>query len=160
MIAPRWRKVLRDIAARKGRSSLAVLAMAAGIFQITTLASSYALLRPALTTMYGKTRPASATLVTDAASDALVESVRRVPGVTEAEARPVILARARLGPDEWVPTLLYVIRDFDRQRLDTFVPERGAWRPGPGEVLLERTALSVAHVAIGDSLVPHPQVAH
>jgi putative ABC transport system permease protein len=152
MIAPRWRKVLRDTFGARGRSLLAVLAMAAGVFEITAMVHKYALLRPALTSMYGRTRPASATLQLDRVSDALVDSVRRVPGVADAEARPILVARVRIGPDEWVPAVLQVVRDFGALRMDTFVPDRGAWPPGRGDVLLERTALRVAKVRLGDSL--------
>jgi putative ABC transport system permease protein len=153
VIAPRWRKVLRDIFLYSGRSLLAVIAMAAGVFEIGALLYKYAVLQPVLHTMYGRTHPASATLVTDRVDDDLVEVVRRVPGVADAEARPVVMARVRVGPDEWRPAALSVIRDFDRQRIDTFTPEEGVWPPKEGQVLLERSALSVARVGIGDSIV-------
>lgn len=152
MIAPRWRKVLRDVGARPGRSLLAVIVMAAGVFEIGALAYKYALMAPVLGSMYGKTRPASAVLVIDRASDALVDSVRSVPGVGDAEARPVVMARVRRGEGEWKPAVFHVARDFDRQRMDLFQPEAGAWPPATGEVLLDRTALQVAGAAIGDSL--------
>jgi len=152
VIAPRWRKVLRDVLERPGRSALAVLALSAGVFEIGALLYKYAVLQPVLTTMYEKTRPASATLSVDAMSDALLDSVRQVPGVADAEVRPVVMARAQTGPDEWTPVIVNVIRDFDHQRIDTFAPQSGAWPPAPGQVLLERSALSVAKVKIGDSL--------
>lgn len=152
VIAPRWRKVVRDVLGRPGRSLLAVVAIAAGVFEVGAMLYKYAVLQPVLTTMYGKTRPASATFVVDAVDDDLVASVRRVPGVAEAEARPVVLARVRIGDDEWVPALLYVVRDYRDLRIDTFEPEAGAWPPGDGEVLLERTALPVAKTTVGDSL--------
>ena len=152
MIAPRWRKVVRDVFERRGRSLLAVLAMAAGVFEIGAMLYPYALLEPELTTMYARTHPASATLVLDRVTDALVDSVRRVPGVARAEARPVVVARVRVGPDEWVPAVLFVVRDFGDLRIDTFEPDRGTWPPGDDEVLLERTALSVAGVAQDESL--------
>jgi len=141
----------RDLLERRGRSLLVVIAMAAGIFQIAAMLYKYALLQPELTTMYGRTHPASATITLDRVSDALIDSVRRLPGVAVAEARPVIVARARVG-DEWVPAVLYVVRDFDDQRIDTFAPEAGDWPPGEGEVLLERSALRVAKVVVGDRL--------
>ena len=152
MIAPRWRKVLRDIGARPGRSLLAIIVMAAGVFEIGALLYKYALMAPVLGAMYDRTRPAAAVLVVDAASDALVDSVRRVPGVGEAEARPVVMARVRAGDGEWKPAVLYVTRDFARQRMDLFEHEAGAWPPGANDVLLDRTALTVAGAGIGDSL--------
>jgi putative ABC transport system permease protein len=152
VIGPRGKKILRDVLQRPGRSALAVLALSAGMFEIGALLYKYAVLQPVLTTMYEKTRPASAVLSVNGLSDALVDSVRHVPGVADAEARPVLMARARTGPDEWTPVILNVIRDFDGQRIDTFEKEKGAWPPAPDQVLLERSALGIADVAIGDSL--------
>jgi putative ABC transport system permease protein len=153
VIAPRWRKVFRDLTGRPGRTLLAVVAMAAGAFEVGAMLYKYILLQPELNTMYERTRPASATLILDRIDDRLVESVRRVPGVGEAEARPVVVARVRVGTDEWLPAVLYVVRDFDAQRLDTFRREAGAWPPAEPEMLLERSALQVANVEIGERLV-------
>jgi putative ABC transport system permease protein len=156
MIGPRWSKVTRDIAERPGRSLLAVIAMAAGVFAFGAMVFKYTILRPVLTNMYGETRPAAATLFTDRVDDAIVDSLRLVAGVAEVEARPVILARARVGDGDWVPAILYVIRDFDRQRMDLFKPNDGAWPPGKGDVLIERSAVAVAGIGRGDALVLRP----
>ena len=155
MIAPRWRKVLRDTLQRPGRSLLAVLAMAAGVFQIAALIHKYAILEPLLRTMYSDTRPAAAVLFTDRVDDALVDSLRGVPGVGAAEGRPVLMARVRVGPagqDEWMPAVLNRVRDFDGQHTDTFKPQAGGWPPGADEILLERSALSMTGVSPGDTL--------
>ena len=152
MIATRYRKALRDLVQAPGRSLLTVVAMAAGVFQIAVMLYAYALLRPELTTLYGRTRPASATVVVDRADRAVLEQVRHMPGVAAAEARPVIVARARDAGGDWVPALVSVVPDFDAQQLDLFARDTGLWPPGPGDVLLERTALRVAGVRVGDSL--------
>jgi len=154
-MAPRWRKALADVVARPGRSALAVLAMAVGVGAIATLAFKEALIRPVLATMYGATDPASATFFVDSLDDALIDAVRGVAGVGDVEARPVIMAKLRVGrPGEevWVPAFLYAIHDFEAQRLNRVKPGRGPWPPGDGEVLLERSALQVAGAGIGDDL--------
>ena len=152
MIAPRYRKALRDLLHRPGRSLLTVVAMAAGVFQIAVMLYAYALLRPELTTMFGRTRPASATVVVDRVDAGAMEVVRRMPGVAAAEARPVIVARVQDAGGDWVPALVSVVPDFDAQQLDRFTRDTGTWPPGPGDLLLERTALRVAGVRVGDSL--------
>lgn len=153
-IAPRWRKVLRDLGENPGRSGLAVVAMAAGVFGLGTILTSWSILGRELAATYAATRPASAILFLDGAgdagTDAAVDAVRRVPGIADAEARPVVQGRIRVGTDEWAPLALFVIRDFHDLRIDTFSREAGAWPPAAGEVLLERTALGVARAAIGD----------
>ena len=154
MIAPRWRKVFRDIADTPLRTALAVTAMAAGAFGVTMILTSYSILKRELKTTYSDTRPASAVLVLDGpASDALVDSVRQTPGVRDAESRPVIGGRLFIGNDQWVPLILFVVRDFRDIRLDRFTPDAGAWPPGDGEVLIERSSLSVARAAIGDRVI-------
>ena len=96
MIAPRWRKALRDVVARPGRSILAILAMAAGVFESSAMLYKYAVLQPELTQMYGRTRPSSATISLDRASDALVDSVRLLADadvVVSHDTGPLHLAR-------------------------------------------------------------------
>lgn len=151
-MAPRWRKATRDLLARPGRTALAILALVAGVFQVGAMLYKFALLQPELTTMYGRTDPAAAVFTTDVATDDVVDIVRRVPGVGHAEARPVVLARVRKGDAEWIPAVVSVVRDFDAQTIDTFKPEAGAWPPGRDEIVLERSALEFAHIAIGDTV--------
>lgn len=153
MIAPRWRKVLRDIGERPLAAALAVVAMAAGVFGLGMVLGAYSILHRELAAAYARTVPASAILVVDDLTDAQVESVRRLPGVQEAEARPLIRGRIRVGDDEWAPLYLFVVRDFRDVRVDTIQREEGAWPPGEGDVLLERTALTVARAEIGARVV-------
>jgi len=151
-VSPRYRKAFRDLAERPGRSLLAVLAMAAGVFEIGAMLYAWSMLQPALTTMYERTLPSSATLTTTGVTDALVDSVRHVPGVADAEARPVVMARVRAGGGDWLPGVVYAVRDFDHQYLDLLLHEAGAWPPAAGDVLLERSALGFAHVKVGDRI--------
>ncbi|HYM62579.1 MAG TPA: FtsX-like permease family protein [Thermoanaerobaculia bacterium] len=152
MIAPRWRKVLRDIAEAPGRATLSVVAMAAGVFGIAMILTSYAIMTRELARSYAETRPASATLHVHDLNDELLASVRRFPGVLDAESRPVIFARMRVGEDEWVPLVLYVVPDFNDLRMDRFTRSSGAWPPGDGEILVEQSSLPVARAAAGDSV--------
>jgi putative ABC transport system permease protein len=161
MIATRWRKVLRELLGQPGRTTLAVLALATGVFQVTALVHKYAILQPLLATMYARTNPASAVLFTDQATDEVVDLVRDVPGVAAAEARPMILARVRVpgrgaagdaAADTWMPIVLNVVRTFDDLRVDTFTRQDGAWPPAVGEILIERSAVGMTGFAIGDTL--------
>jgi len=154
-MAPRWRKVLTDITVNPGRSLLIVLAMAVGVCALSTLTFKHAILNPVLSTMHGESEPASATFFVDRVDDSLVDAVQQLPGVGQAEARPMIMARVNIGgegADEWAPALLYVVRDFDAQRLDLFFPDHGTWPPAKDEVLLERSAVEFAGVHDGEEL--------
>lgn len=154
MIAPRWRKVFRDIAGTPLRTTLAVAAMAAGAFGVSMILTSYSILTRELKTTYTDTCPASAILTADAAvTDSIVATARRVPGVSDAEARPVIYARVKVAKDQWVPLILFVVRDFRDLRMDRFVADSGSWPPGDDEVLIERASLSVTRANVGDRVI-------
>ncbi|MEQ1831594.1 MAG: ABC transporter permease [Candidatus Eisenbacteria bacterium] len=152
MIATRYRKAVRDLARRPGRTLLAVIAMAAGLFQVAVMLTAYALLQPTLEGFHARTRPASATLSVDRIDDSLLARVRALPGVAAAELRPTAVMRVSRPGADWVPAMAHVVEDFDHQQIDLFTRDSGEWPPGAGDVLLERTALRVAGVAVGDSL--------
>ncbi|HEV7487874.1 MAG TPA: FtsX-like permease family protein [Thermoanaerobaculia bacterium] len=151
MIAPRWRKVLRDIEGTPLRTSLAVAAMATGAFGVSMILTSYSVLTRELKTTYTDTRPASAILILDGAvTDALVDTARKVPGVADAEARPVVGGRIRIGKEQWLPLTLFVIRDFRDVRMDRVT------RAAPianDEILIEQSSLGITHATIGDRVI-------
>lgn len=101
---------------------------------------------------YLGTRPAAAALeIAGGVDGALVEEVRRQPGIADAEAGDIILARAKVGED-WIPLLLFVVDDFNHLRLNRFTAQ-GAWPPPDGTMLMERSAGQILKVATGKSVV-------
>jgi len=147
VIAPRWRKVIRDIAGTPLRTALAVAAMAAGAFGVSMILTSYSVLTRELKTTYSDTRPASAILILDApVTDSLVDIARRVSGVADAEARPVIGGRVHVGNGQWLPLTLFVIRDFHNIRTDRVT---AATPIANDEILLEQSSLGITHATIG-----------
>lgn len=128
-----------------------VIAIAVGIFGIGTILSAYAILAREISRNYLGTNPASAQLEVDEVADSLVEAVRLRPGIADAEASSAVVARIEKKPGEWMPALLFVIKDFNRMRINTFQPESGAWPPPVGSILLEREVLPLINVKAGDS---------
>jgi putative ABC transport system permease protein len=150
MTAP-WRKVIRDFWRERTRTSLVVVAIALGIAGFAAVLGSYAILTRELNAGYLATNPASATLLTDAIDDALLQAVVRSSGVGDAEARRTLTGRirARAGVRSLV---LFVVRDFGNIRVSKLNPESGAWPPAAGEILIERDALQVLGARIGDAV--------
>ncbi len=101
---------------------------------------------------YMSTNPASATLWTDPLDDDFVEAVQDLPTIAEAEARRRVRARFMVG-DEWVTMWLFVINDFNDVRVSMFKSEEGAWPPADGQILIERDALKVYKLDIGDTVL-------
>src|SRR6202022_1924475 len=87
VMAPRWRKALRDFWEERTRTVLVVLAIALGIAGFTAVLSSFAVLTRELDRGYLATNPASANLRTDVIDDKLVASILSGHGVSDAEPR-------------------------------------------------------------------------
>ncbi|HYN47533.1 MAG TPA: hypothetical protein VER83_01630, partial [Candidatus Nanopelagicales bacterium] len=119
----RWRKVVRDLGVARTRTVLVVLSIAVGVFAVGTIAGSNALLQEGLRETYLASRPASATLSTSAFGDDLVETVREMPGIADAEGRRSVTVRLRTGPETFRELQLTAISDFEDQRLDLVTPE-------------------------------------
>lgn len=171
MISPRWRKVLRDLWANKTRTVLVVLSIAVGVFAVGTVAHMQVIVSDDLDRSYAAVSPADATLYTaDPFDDDLLETIRRMPEVAEAEGRHRLVARFKTGPDQaWHPLLLYALADYDDIRINKVRPEiifepdpvhwpSGAWPPAERELVIERTSLLSAQLGLtrsklGDNLI-------
>ena len=152
MLSPRWRKVLRDLAANKARTLLVVLSIAVGVFAVGMIAGANVLLTRGMTEGYRAINPSSAILYTDPFDEELVDVIRRVAGVKEAEGRRSVRVRVQVGEEEWRDMRLTVIPDLDKIRVDIVRPEAGARNPSFREVLLERSSVGMLGKGIGDVL--------
>ena len=145
-------KIFRDFWQERTRTVLVVLAVALGLAGFSAVLATYAILQRELDKGYLATNPASATLRTDAVDDDLLREVRSGHGVADAQARRVLSGRLRTPSGEWRGLTLFVVQDYANIHISTLNREEGAWPPGPGEMLIERDAFSVARVRIGDSV--------
>lgn len=152
MKSPRWKKLLRDLQAARGRMTMMVVAIAVSIFGVGTILSAYTILTREVSQNYLGTNPASAFIELDRVDDALLEAVRQQPNIADAEATSWVVARAEVNPNEWMPLLFFVIPDFEVMRISTFKSEAGAFPPQQGTILVEREVLPMLELAIGDSL--------
>jgi len=146
------RKILRDLWRERTRTALVVLAIALGIAAFSGVLSAYAILTRELNRGYLATNPASATLFVDRLDDALVRALAEQPGIGEVEGRRSLRGRIKAGPGEWRNLQLFVVRDYADVRISRLTPQRGAWPPATGEMLVERDALQVVNARIGQEV--------
>jgi putative ABC transport system permease protein len=151
--APRWRKVMRDLWLNKNRTLVVVLSIAVGVFAVGTIASSQIILSRDLSAAYLATNPAHATILTfDAFDDDVVNAVKGMREIEEAEARRRVTLRVKTGPNEWQLLWLTAIQDFDDVRIDRFESEAGDWPPKDHEMLIERFALGLIEAEVDDTV--------
>jgi putative ABC transport system permease protein len=170
MPSPRWRKVLRDLWNYKARTLLAVLSIAVGVFAVGMIAGSQAILSREMTAAWNSVNPASATLYTWFFEEDLLWTVRKMPGVAEADARRSFSVRFKADPalagDDSVPwrnLSIFAYPDYDDIRVYQLIPQTGPtepaavdgpwWPPPEHQIVLELTSLAWMGVQVGDTFL-------
>lgn len=147
-------KVLRDLWVARGRTAFMVLALAAGLTSMGMVLVGRSVLRREMTRSYMESVPASATFDVgpEGVDDVTLAAVGARPEVAAVARRSTRPGRwRRPGTSGWSRALLFAMERFgDDAPLAKLRPQTGATVPGPGEVLVERSAL----VVLANSGVP------
>ena len=146
----RLRKIWRDLWVNKARTFMVVLSIAVGVFALGMVFSTRLMLSEDLNAGYVATTPASAILFVDEFDEALVQTVRRMDRVLDAEGRRNISVRLKVGPDSWQDMRIDILQDYGDLRLNRIRPESGAWPPADQTMLIERSALGLSQAQVGD----------
>lgn len=152
MLAPRWRKVLRELWSNRSRTLLAALAIAVGVFAIGATAGASVAIERDMASAYAAVNPPSATLLSEPFDEEMLQAVEGMPGVVEADGRRSVNVRLQIGPDEWYDLQLFAMPDYADQRIGIVRPERGAWPPPEQAMLMERASLSYLGLEIGQTM--------
>lgn len=162
MLRPRWRKVVRDLGSNKTRTMLVVLSIAVGVFALGMITTARTALSEGLARDYAAINPSSALLMVgdllvasgdEGFDDELVETIRRMRGVEEAEGRRRMTVRLQVGDNQWRDLQLFAIPDYDDIRINKVRPESGAWPPPAHAMLIERAALGLTQAQVGNQVV-------
>jgi putative ABC transport system permease protein len=162
MLKPRWYKVLNDLRGNKTRTALIVLSIAVGLFAIGMTASAQVILSEELAKGYAAINPSSGTIRTvEPFDEDFVRSIRRMPGVADADGRTNLTVRFQVKPGSaatapearWHDLLLFAVPDYDAIRVNKIRSQSGTWPPPPHELLIERSALELIGAHEGDWLV-------
>lgn len=149
MISPRWRKVLRDVWLHKPRTLLVVLAIVVGIAGAGSVLNTWSLVRQVTRDEYRKSNPASATLRSDFIDAATVAAVRARPDIRDAVARRVVVASVWTSGAPHT-AMLFALDEFVENRVGRIVAVEGRWPPAEGSMVVERSSMDFAGVALND----------
>src|SRR5919199_3812705 len=123
-LAPRWRKVLRDLGSNKARTALVVLSIAVGVFAVGAITMTRLILTHDMNAAYMASHPQAAVLSTDKPfGDDLVRLARRVDGVAEAEGVVENSVRVKIGAGESRQLRLTGRQSYDDLRINVIQPE-------------------------------------
>ena len=151
-----WHKIWRDMWCNKLRTLLVVLSTTVGVFALGMVFGLSSMMRVRMTEAHRETIPANITFWWISTFDReVVETVRRVPGVADAEGMVIDRIRWRVeGEEDWRDgtALLYARADYPAQRMDRIELMAGRW---PEQRALAVDRLSAKHFAVplGSTLV-------
>lgn len=164
-LPPRWRKVLRDLLSHKLRTLLVVLSIAVGIFAILVVMGGRGILLRTFGDNFPKSNPSTAILYTSGFDRSMIDRVRLLPGVRDADGRRLVTLRYRPGDVVTVPDApaqetqavrskaieLASAEDWTTSRLELVFPQDDApWPPPRDEVVLESSDSQVTGLGVGD----------
>lgn len=147
------KKIINDILENFSKSLLVIVGIFFGIFGFGLILDSFSVIKNEVNQSYMDTNPANLSIWVNNVDNELLDIIRNTDGVEDTETRRMIRSRVKVG-DEWVTTLLYVVDDFSDVRINTFLVEKGEISAiQEGEILIERMALNIAEVDIGDNIL-------
>ncbi len=152
MFRPRWRKVLADLWGNKTRTLLVVASIAVGVFAIGVITGTYVMLKEDLNLSYSSSNPANISLMTTPLNDDVVDIVRRMDEVADAEAFTTASLRLQTGLESWKTLKLYAFPDYEERTIHRLLSPVGATVPSDHEIILEHKTLASLNAAIGDTL--------
>jgi putative ABC transport system permease protein len=124
-----FRKILRDLWRSKGRTLLAVVSIAVGVFAVGMVNGMLDFVPTRMISSYRETNPAHVTIyLSGIVSDDDVARLARVPGVRNIEGLRVLNARWQPAPNAALRDVLITVRpDYTNQKLNTIQLLSGAW---------------------------------
>jgi len=146
----RWRKVWHDLWNSKVRTLLVVASIFIGVLNVGTTISMYYMAQDDMQASYEARTPNHAQVWSAPFDTDVINSVRHVPGVAEAEGRRVISAQLLVDGGRWLPLNITAIRDFEDIRLDKLLYQTGVYPPRDKELLIERSSLPFLQADVGE----------
>src|SRR5512142_1138669 len=152
LLRPRWRKVFSDLWGDKTRTALVVASIAAGVFAIGMIITAYAVLSQDINRNYAAANPPNIVVSTDPFNIDLLRAVARMPGVSQAEGRFMLDARARKDSGKLHALTLVGLPDA-ASAINHLVPIEGTAAPGINEVVISQNMINISPFHAGDHIV-------
>lgn len=157
MIAPRWRKVFRDISSNKTRTVLVLLSIAVGVAAIGMVLGAQGIVDRSLPAAYAAVQPSDGLIFClSTFDDSMIESIKAMPEIASAEGRRFVNVRFLDKAGNWYNMQLNAIPNYKEMAINIVHGETGEFPPPRHALLIERASLSpslgLGDVAIGSML--------
>ncbi len=150
---PRWRKVIHDLVDNKMRTLLVVFSIAIGVFSIGVIAGAYAIISNDMSASFAANNPMNVEVRTGYFTDDLIDTIKSMKGVAQAEGRNIFTIRVRTpGSVKWMKFNFVAVDNYKESNINLLRKISGESEPGKGELLLEKKATAKINAAIGSDL--------
>jgi putative ABC transport system permease protein len=150
---PRWRKVIHDLVDNKMRTLLVVFSIAIGVFSIGVIAGAYAIISNDMSASFAANNPMNVEVRTGYFTDDLIDTIKSMNGIAEAEGRNIFTIRVRTpGSVKWMKFNFVAIDNYKESTINLLRKISGESEPGKGQLLLEKKATTKINAPIGSDL--------
>ena len=152
MMRPSWQKVLADLWADKMRTFLVVTSIAVGVFAIGTIMTTYVMLSQDIRVSYASIQPANIEVFTTLFDDTVVDAIKNIPGVADAEGRQIVSLRASQDGIDWLPLDIFANKDFADSEINLLTVIEGTSRPDDRQLLVRKDLMNDTGFHAGDEV--------
>jgi len=153
-------KLLRDLRTIWDRIVLMILALSVALVMFSAVLYIWSVSAREMPRDYLSGSPASATLLLEQGLDAnqvaaIAADVRQQPGIINPTLRTQFTLLIQEDDGAWGanPIQYFVIAPDDPLQIESFTVEQGNWPPAAGEILIERSALDLLGLEVGETIV-------
>jgi putative ABC transport system permease protein len=152
MMRPRWQKVFADIWGHKFRSLLVVASITIGLFAAGLIVSMSLIINQDMKAGYASVNPAGIEIFASPFDQDLVDSVRHVDGVRQAEGVKTLTLRVLNTKGEWQPIELKAIPDIETMDINRVSVKEGIWPPQDRQVAIDVYRLGEIAQGVGGTI--------
>ncbi len=136
---PRWQKVFADLWGNKTRSFLVIASITVGLYAVGIISSLNVILNEDMRLGYAVMDPANLHISIAAFDDGLVDKIRDLPYVKEAEGRRSMVLRYKNNQGEWDRIEIHAIPEIDEMAINRVKPMKGIWPPVYRDVAIDQS---------------------
>lgn len=152
---PSWKKVVTDLTGNKIRTVLVILSIAVGVFAVGFVATGFPIILSDMDADFQSVNPHAAIIYCDSFDDDLVNMVKRIEGVGEAEGRSGVTGRIIINPEKNVSVEINSIPKIEEMKIDRLQPENPDDQIptlSNHHIFIERTGASVLGIEPGEKI--------
>ncbi len=152
MIRPRWRKVISDLISNVTRSLLVIASISVGLFAVGLISTCYLIITQDMRDRLRGRPPGQYYRLDQLLDQDLVDHIRNVDGVRQAEGVCSLTLRRAIGQRRLEPIELQAIPEIADKQINQLMLEQGTWPPADKQIVVDGYKSNELPVGLGGSI--------